>query len=107
MFPGKLLIEISDVFRIRFDHTIADSILLTVNFVFIRDGQDVVPFLRVMVDVCSAFPRKRQDALPVAVDPQVAHLLLQHLQLLMHIPVDFLPDPTEDTVPWCQLRDCA
>jgi len=48
VFPAQFLIQIPDIGRIRFDHAVAHLVVQAINFIFIRNGKDMVPFLRVM-----------------------------------------------------------
>ena len=60
--------------------------------------------LAIMINIGAAFPGKGENALPVAADPDIRHLLLQVRDLLSHFPLGLLSDPAENTIPRIQLH---
>ena len=104
VFPAEFLIKIADITGIRFHYTVAHSVRRTVDLIFIGKRKDMIPFLSIMVNIGTAFPRKSQDALPVVADPDVRDLFLQIRYLLMQFTLRFLPDPSEDAIPGIQLQ---
>ena len=74
MFPAELLVKVPDIPGIRFHHTVTHSVCRAVDLIFIGKRKDMIPFLGIMVNIGTAFPRKSQDALSVAADPDVRDL---------------------------------
>ena len=77
VLPRHLLVQIPDILRVFSNYAIRNFVFPGILFIFLTDIQNICPLFRIVFNISPAFPGKRQDALPMIIDPQICHLFLQ------------------------------
>lgn len=71
MFPAQFMVQIPDEPGIRPDHAVWYIIVITVLLIFVRNIEDVTPFVSGMLYLMPAFPSKGKQGLPMGADPDI------------------------------------
>lgn len=95
----EFLIKISQVRRILSNDTVGYAVCLDIRLILLGYIEHVCPFVRAVLNPCSALSCKSQDRVSVGIYPHALNLILEFREPLVGLAVELVTEPRKKAVP--------